>query len=167
MITEQRKLKAITSKVATLLIASSIFISCDKVQVKNYFIPKNFTGNVAVIYSKNSASCNEINNFKIPESGILKSNCRFEEGNFVINFYQGNSSDGYDTLFEELAGKKIDTTKNRIYFNRVLTFYDKENKEIFVSTFYIGKAKASDLGRDRFLFERKIENIALEKELLE
>ena len=58
-----------------------------------------------------------------------------------------------------------DTTKSIIFFNRVLTFNKPGSKEAYtISSFYVGKKKASDLGKDRFFFEKKLEEIVLGKE---
>lgn len=141
-----------------------LLVGCNNIRTKNYFIPQNFTGNVAVIFSNNKSPSEEVYNYTIPPDGILKEGYSFKEGNFKINFYQKNNLNSYDTLLEELPGKPIDTTKNRIYFNRVLTFTKGNGPETHVTTFYVGKVKASELEKDRFLFERKLEKIILGKE---
>jgi len=138
-----------------------LLFGCNEVRVKNYFIPQGYTGNVAVIFKNNKSSSEEVFNYTIPEDGILYTDYSFEKGRFKINFYQKNSLNRYDTLFEELPGKQIDTTKNRIYFNRVLTFSRGEKSGTDVTTFYVGKVKASELEKDRFLFERHLEKIIL------
>ena len=143
-----------------LTIAITVFYSCRQIPIKNYYIPKDFAGNVAIIYNGNlqKKSNKSIYNYVIPDSGILYVNELFKSGNYKINFYQKNQIAKFDTLFEELPSTKIDTNKNRIYFNRVLTF-NKQGRNIYVTTFYVGKAKGSELGKDRFLFEQSLERI--------
>lgn len=158
---EQQKLKTRTNKAIVSLLCLILFFGCNKIRLENYYIPQNFTGNVAVIYNNGKSLPEEIYNYTIPENGILYTDYHFKEGKFKINYLQKNSYNRYDTLFEELPGKQIDTTRNRIYFNRVLTFKKGNSQEVFVSTFYVGKAKSSDLEKDRFLFERHLEKIIL------
>lgn len=130
-------------------------------KVKNYFMPKGFEGNVAVIYS-NAHHQSDVYNYYIPENGILKTDYGFFEGNYRINFYQKNDVNGYDTLYEELPSKVYDSSKNRIYFNRVLTFQRLNSDTIYtVGTFYVGKKQALDLEKDRFLFEKRLEKMLL------
>jgi len=150
-------------KIITSIFSAVLLLGCNKIRVENYFIPQDFTGNVAVIYSNNKTTSKEVYNYVIQENGILKTNYSFVKGKFEINFYQTNNLNKYDTLYEELPGKQIDTTKNRIYFNRVLTFKKGSGQEVFVSAFYIGKEKSSALEKDRFLFERYLEKTILGK----
>lgn len=137
---------------------------CNKIRVKNYFLPKDFEGNVAIIYSNNGDGEQDIYNFYIPDNGILKTPYVFYKGDYKINFYQKNRRNEYDTLYEELPSTTFDTSKNRIYFNRVLTFKKHDSESIYtVSSFYVGKKNASELSKDRFLFEKKLEEIVLAK----
>jgi hypothetical protein len=156
----QLRLRKTTTKIVFLFLII-LAIGCNKIRVENYFIPQNFIGNVAIIYSNNKATSEDVYNYTIPQNGILNTDYTFKEGKFKINFFQKNNANQYDTLFEELPGNLIDTTKNRIYFNRVLTFKKGNSKEVLVSTFYVGKAKSSDLEKDRFLFERYLEKIII------
>lgn len=158
---EQLRLKRIRNKIITSLFCIIALLGCNEIRIENYFIPQNFTGNVAVIYSNNKSSSEDVYNYTIPQDGILKTDYSFKEGKFKINFFQKNNFNRYDTLYEELPGKQIDTTKNRIYFNRVLTFKKGNGQEVIVSTFYVGKVKSSDLEKDRFLFEQSLEKIIL------
>jgi hypothetical protein len=138
---------------------------CKDVRVENYYLPKNFEGNVAVIYSNNNTEKQEVYNYNIPDNGILKTSYKFYAGDYRINYYQKNELNEYDTLYERLSSSKLDTSKSSIYFNRVLTFNKYGSKNVYtVSTFYVGKKNVSDLAKDRFLFEKKIEEIVLAKE---
>jgi hypothetical protein len=157
----QQKLRKMKSKIIISMSLVILLFGCDKIRVKNYFIPQGFTGNVAVIFTNNKSSSEEVYNYTIPPDGILYTDYSFKKGRFKINFYQKNNLNGYDTLFEELPGKQIDITKNRIYFNRIMTFSKGEGSGTHVTTFYVGKVKASDLEKDRFLFERYLEKIVL------
>lgn len=151
-------------KLTLLLIAALLLSGCnEKLTVINYFIPKTFEGNVAIIYSKTDSGKKEVYNFTIPEDGLLKVPYRFYKGNYTQNYYQRNSNNGYDTLHVELPSFKIDTTKNRIYFNRILTFEKKGIEPIIVETFYVGREKAEALVKDRFFFENRLEEIVLDK----
>jgi len=136
----------------------------NKIRVKNYFLPEGFEGNVAIFYSNTGDEKKDVLDFYIPDSGILRTPYGFSEGDYRINFYQKNGQNGYDTLHEELASRGVDTNKNRIYFNRVLTFQKEGSKDVYtVSSFYVGKKAASDLTEERFFFERKLEKMVLEK----
>ena len=157
----QLRLKQMKSRFIALLFCSILFIGCSKIKIENYFIPKDFVGNVAIIYSDSKHNYEDVYNYFIPQDGILYTNYPFEKGNYIINFYQKNDLNKYDTLSEELPGRKLDTTKNRIYFCRVLTFRKGEGKETIVTTFYIGKVKSLELEKDRFLFERHLEKIII------
>ena len=157
----QQKLRKIKSRIIISISLVILLFGCVKIRVKNYFIPQDFTGNVAIIFSNNKSSSEEVYNYTIPPDGILYTDYSFKKGRFKINFYQKNTLNGYDTLFEELPGKKNDTTKNRIYFNRVMTFSKGGGAGTDVTTFYVGKVKASDLEENRFLFERHLEKIIL------
>lgn len=156
---EQLKLKGMMTKAVTFLSFIIFLCGCNKVRIENYYIPSNFIGNVAVIYGNNKSSVSkEIYNYEIPKSGILIVDRPFKEGDFAINFYQKNDLNKYDTLFEELPGKQIDTTKNRIYFNRVLTF-KRDDGDVIVTTFYVGKEKKEVVDKNRVMFERSLEKI--------
>ena len=135
-----------------------------KIRIENYFLPKVFEGNVAVIYTGSIKERQDVYDFNIPEDGILRTPYTFHEGDYKINYYQKNEYNGYDTLYEELPSKRIDTTKNRIYFNRVLSFEKYTSKGRYtVNTFYVGKKKTSELVKDRFFFEARLEKLLLEK----
>ena len=137
-----------------------LIISCNTLPVENYYIPKDFEGNIAIIYKKDGSKPDKIQSWKIPQDGILKTEHRFIEGNYVINYYQENSSNGYDTLNSYFTKK--DTTKNEIVFARILTFAKGNSKDIFTAnTFYVGKKKVEDLEKDRFFFEQKLEKMLL------
>ena len=88
---------------------------------------------------------------------------KFYKGDYIQNYYQRNENNEYDTLLVELTAFKIDTTKNRIYFNRILTFEKKGIEPIIVETFYVGKKKPAELMKDRFFFENRPEEIVLDK----
>ena len=78
----------------------------------------------------------------------------------MTNYYQKNSPNSYDTLRHDFTMK--DTTQNEIVFSRILTFTKYKSKDIFtVKTFYVGKRKVEDLEKDRFFFERKLEEMLL------
>ena len=60
-------------KLALLPIAALLLSGCnDKLTVINYFIPKTFEGNIAIIYSKTDSGKQEVYNFTIPDDGLLK-----------------------------------------------------------------------------------------------
>ncbi|NOT91207.1 MAG: hypothetical protein HOP05_05910 [Ferruginibacter sp.] len=133
-------------------------------KVINYFIPRDFTGNIAIIYNNDYHSCDEsLVNYQIPNDGILKVKCSFTDGAIISNYIQENSLGNYDTLDVENPVFKHDTSKNRIYFPRILSFSKGVSKEVYVKTFYIGKEKASNLEKDRFFFERRLEDLIITK----
>jgi len=139
-------------------------IGCKEIKVQNYYLPTDFTGNVAVIYSKEgifNPQRKEYNYF-VPACGVLCTGDAFKAGYFKINYYQRNNLNGYDTLFEEVPGVKLDTSKNRVFFTRVLTFRGEGDFDILVNTFYVGKARSSALEKNIFLFERKLEKMTVE-----
>ena len=136
--------------------------SCQTIRVENYYLPKDFEGNVAIIYNANGSKTNDPQNWTIPEDGILETNFKFTSGNYMTSYYQRNSTNSYDTLRYDFTIK--DTTKNEIVFSRILTFSKYNSKDIFtVKTFYVGKRKVEDLEKDRFFFERKLEKMLLGK----
>ncbi len=80
----------------------------------------------------------------IPVNGSLRTPYSFFAGDYWINFLQKNEKGDYDTLYEELPSTKIDTSKNRIYFNRILTFEKYKSKDAYtVNAFYVGKKKSA------------------------
>ena len=136
--------------------------SCDHTKYENYYLPKDFTGNVVVIYKNDGCTPKDINNLFIPTSGILYSPMKFVSGDYVVRYFQKRYSNYYDTLSEVLPGKIPDKTINQIIFPRVLSFekYQK-NGQYTVYTFYVGKETANDLAKDRFFFERQLEQLLL------
>jgi len=160
---ELSKLKEMI-KLRLILLSLVILQSCNrKLTVINYVIPEGFEGNVAIIYSKNNSAKLASYYFNIPEDGFLWVPHKFYRGDYLLNYYQKNKNNAYDTLFQELPTNKADTMKNRIYFARILTFEKKGTEPIIVETFYVGKKRASELVKDRFFFENKIEEIVLGK----
>lgn len=148
------------TKYFTIISLAFLFVSCNILQVQNYYIPKDFEGNVAIIYKKDGNKTNDPQNWEIPEDGILKTEHKFISGNYVMNYYQKNISNKYDTLNYQFTKK--DSTKNEIVFARILTFAKGNSKDIYtVKTFYVGKKKVEDLEKDRFFFERKLEKMLL------
>lgn len=158
------KLKSLI-KVASIFSCVLMIQACNNtIRTKNYFLPEGFEGNVAIIYSSTGNEKQDVLDFHIPDSGVLRTPYGFSEGNYRINFYQKNRQNSFDTLYEELPSRDVDSSKNRIYFNRILTFQRKGSEEIYtVGSFYVGKKAASDLVEDRLLFERKLEKMVLEK----
>jgi len=144
----------------TILLLVLLCCSCQTIRVENYFLPKGFEGNVAIIYKNDGNETRDPQTWTIPEDGILRTNYKFSSGNFITNYYQKNSSNSYDTLRYDFFIK--DTTRNEIVFPRILTFQKHNSKDIFtVNTFYVGKKKVEELAKDRFFFERKLEEMLL------
>jgi hypothetical protein len=152
--------KKMTNKIAIYFLCVALF-GCRRIQVENYFIPRDFKGNIAVIHNNTGRSSNGVYNYHIPQSGILTTDCCFEEGKYITNYYQKNSFDGFDTLMVEYPSTKLSTTKNRIYFYRVLTFKRNSGKEVYVSTFYVGNEPSYKLEKERIVFERFLESTIL------
>ncbi len=142
------------------IIVVIILLAACKTRVKNFYIPKDFDGNVAVIY-KNTTGKSSSQDYHIPDSGILQVEGTFEEGGVELNYYQENASGGYDTLREPFPSDKIDYTKSRIYFHRTLSYSTQGVGPVHVTAFYVGKKQAKDLVNDRIDFERKLEKLAL------
>ena len=89
---EQLKLKKMI-KLALLPIAALLLSGCnDKLTVINYFIPKTFEGNIAIIYSKTDSGKQEVYNFTIPDDGLLKVPYKFYKGDYIHNYYQRNEN---------------------------------------------------------------------------
>ena len=134
--------------------------SCQTRQIDNYYLPQDFEGNVAIIYKTDGGKTTNPQNWYIPNDGILRTKNKFIPGKYMTNYYQKNSSNTYDTLRYDYTIK--DTTNNEIVFPRILTFRRHDSKEVFtVETFYVGKKKVEELEKDRFVFERKLENMLL------
>lgn len=89
-------------KYVCILYCIAMIQACNKIRTKNYFLPKDFEGNVAIIYSNNDYSVQDTYDYIIPDNGILKTKFSFKEGDYRINFYQKNQHNGYDTLYEQL-----------------------------------------------------------------
>ena len=146
----------------TILLLLLLFGSCGTIRVENYYLPEGYEGNVAIIYKNDGNETNDPQNWTIPDDGILRTNYKFSAGKYVTNYYQKNSRNSYDTLRHDFTIK--DTTQNEIVFSRILTFSKYKSKDIFtVKTFYVGKRKVEDLEKDRFFFERKLEEMLLER----
>jgi hypothetical protein len=158
------KLKqAVISKLILMVVSGLFFSGCkEKLPVINYFIPQNFEGNVAIIYG-NADTCEQnVYNFIIPEDGLVRVPYVFCKGDYLQNYYQRNEKNKWDTLHVELPSTQIDTTKNRIYFNRILTFEKNGSDHTnIVETFYVGKKRGPELSSDRFFYEKKLEEIVL------
>jgi hypothetical protein len=159
---EQTKLEKMI-KLLLLTIVAILFFECNsKLAEINYYIPENFEGNIAIIYYGTNTE-KMIYNFTIPDHGLLKVPYKFYKGDYIQNYYQRNTNNVYDTLQVELPSSKLDTTKNRIYFSRILTFEKKGIEPVIVETFYVGRKKAVELVKDRFSFENKLEKIVFDK----
>jgi len=144
----------------TFLLLVLLCSSCQTIRVENYYLPKSFEGNVAIIYRNGGNETSDPQAWTIPDGGILLTSYKFSPGKFITNYYQRNSSNSYDTLRYDFSIK--DTTRNEIVFPRILTFQKYNSKDIFtVFTFYVGKKKVEELEKDRFFFERKLEEMLL------
>jgi len=140
-------------KINSLKVLIIIFLFCScKEKVCNYYLPKDFEGNVAVLYSKNGINSDTMN-FFIPDSGILKSKFSFYEGGIKNHYYQKNNFNSYNELLYINSPTKNSNVKG-VYFNRTITFYHGD-KKIFGTLFYVGK-KFDSTSKERFLFENKI-----------
>jgi len=129
-------------------------------RVENYYLPQGFEGNVAIIYKFDGKKTSDPQNWNIPTDGILRTEFKFSSGYYETNYFEKNKSNTYDTLRTYFKIK--DTTKNEIVFPRILTFSRHNSKDIFtVKTFYVGKRKVEELEKDRFFFERKLEEMLL------
>lgn len=132
------------------------------IPTKNFFLPKNFTGNVAVIYSNTNETVQQVYDFVIPDSGVLVSKHPFHKGYYVTNFLQNRDELLYDTLTQALPGEPNMNGKNRVFFYRILTFQRGDSGPKFtVATFYLGNKVDSMVIREKFFFERKLEEIIL------
>ena len=135
---------------------------CKGIKYENVYLPENFTGNVAIIYSNSGSLPKETNNLIIPASGILYSSTKFVAGNYITRYSQKNNRDSFDTLSELLPDRLPDSILNQIVFPRIMTFqkYHKE-PEYTVYTFYVGKKTANELSKIRLHFERELEKMLL------
>lgn len=141
-----------------------VFQSCAEIRVENYYLPKGFEGNVAVIYTTDGIRQEEANNWKIPGDGLLRTPYEYRAGNYYINYYQVNSDNKYDTLQDLTPGHTPNPNKNMIVFPRTLSFSTHENdKVVHVTTFYVGRKTANELEKDRFFFERRLGELLLKQ----
>jgi hypothetical protein len=146
----------------TFLVSLVGLYSCSDIKYENYFLPENFTGNVVVIYKNDGNTPKDTNNYLIPASGILYSSNKFVSGDFIIKYYQKRGNNVYDTLFELVPGKPANRQTNQIVFPRILTFQNYKSEPSYtVSTFYVGRKTANELAKDRFIFEKNLEELLL------
>lgn len=100
------------------------FDSCQNAVPAIYYLPKNFEGVFAVVYSQNQGSDKIIDGrhqYYIPENGILLTRAKFSDG-WRDDIFLMSSDKGYDTLKmympnKDNSGKKFDKAYYKNYTN--------------------------------------------------
>lgn len=117
-----------------MVLLTSLLNSCQNAEPATYYLPKNFDGTFAVVYSqKEDLDVNLINGrcqFYIPENGILLTKANFSDG-WRDDFFLMKTENGYDTLKmympnKDTTGKKFDEA----YYKN----YTKDSNEIAVNS---------------------------------
>lgn len=109
-------------KIIVSMLFLAFLISCQNAEPATYYLPKNFEGVFAIVYSQKTGSDKVINGrhqFYIPENGILLTKIEFSDG-WRDDIFLMNSNNGYDTLKMYLAnkdtsGKKFDEAYYKNY----------------------------------------------------
>jgi len=132
-----------------------VHIGC-KEKVYNYYLPENYEGNVAILYTNDRSNFDTVN-LTIPDSGILRTSIPYFDGAVKEFFYQKTNKGFFDTLnaYEPYIVKD---SQRRIFFNRTLTFVNRRDT-VYGVFFYVGRTFDSTLERDRFLFENRVSSL--------
>ncbi|MCU0352078.1 MAG: hypothetical protein MUF43_14820 [Flavobacterium sp.] len=121
-----------------LIICLLLLSSCFYKHVDNFYLPKNFTGHVAIIYKKGGQKLDRTQDYKIPTDGILWTNFERWSGNFEVNYFRENENGKYDKLFYRDFSK--DSLREEVYFLRLISFSKTGQVNPYeIVTFYFGK----------------------------
>ena len=149
-----------------LLVSLIVFISsCEIVTKHDFFIPQNFTGQVAIVYDSQNGIDPPVKNgrkqYIIPDSGIFFSKEHFQSGTLDDKFYTRNN----DSSVKELSFYQYqkDSTKNYIHFDRIENIVcatdDKKTKSFFIRFFYVGAKWDSASDQKRFFFTKRVRQL--------
>lgn len=99
----------------SLIFASIVFITYDRVQKESYIIPENFAGNFRVIYGEECGVLPSVVNDKriliIPNNGILIIKPKFEAGGIDHEYYFTDSA-GERKKINEISNKREINSKS-------------------------------------------------------
>ena len=136
--------------------------SCERVIRSDYFFPKDFSGEVAVIYnckdSKPPIYKGDRLQLFIPASGILKVGTPLMTGTADTRFFIRNDSGSYDTIYRHLDKENIEVSKKYIFFERVMFDSCIENKKTFTAVFF-NVGVSLDVDSVRTPFEQHVFNL--------
>ena len=111
-------------KIFCSILILSFLNGCQNAEPATYYLPKNFKGVFAIVYSQSQGSDTIINGrhqFYIPENGILLIKTKFSAG-WRDDIFLRTSNKGYDTLKmympnKDTTGKEFDETYYKNYTN--------------------------------------------------
>src|ERR1700744_1024787 len=139
-------------------VSSFIFIifvtSCNTIKT-DYYFPKGFTGDVALIYDCEGGQEVQIKNGRrqilIPDSGIVLLKAHFKEGPLDEKFYLKNEKGNFSEIYRYPLQKDTSDDNRHVYFERVTEVVGKgQNDKSFASMitfFYVGKGLELDTNR--------------------
>lgn len=139
-------------------------ISCNTLKT-DYYFPRGFVGNVAIVYDYESGKDVQIKNGRrqilIPGSGIIFLKTHFKEGQLDEKFYVKDKKDSFREVYQYTFQEDTCCDKKYIYFDRVVEFVGKgQNNKSFASMinfFYVGKSLKLDT--NRFFFENHVQKL--------
>ena len=141
-----------------------LFVSCSP-QRTDYYLPKGFTGDVAIIYDCKDGQDIQIKGGRkqiyIPDSGVVLLKSYFKDGGLEERFYQMSASDSPIEITQFHPGSDTCCGTSHIYFERLeeLDGIAQTNRvyESDVLMFYVGTDLKSDTNRLRF--ENRVKEI--------
>jgi len=139
-------------------------VSCSTLKT-DYYFPRGFIGDVAIVYDYEGGQDVKIKNGRrqilIPDSGIVLLKTHFKEGQLDEKFYVQDEKDSLREVYRYAFQKDTCCDKKYIYFERVVEFVGKgQNNKSFASMinfFYVGKSLKSDT--NRYSFENHVQKL--------
>ena len=151
-------------KYLRLYILLILFSNC-KVDRKDFYLPENFSGEVAVLYTDNGTKPpfkQGRQKIYIPDSAIVFLNEKYVEGEIDYKYYI-KTPRGFSELPEFIPGVETDNGKKYIYFARTMTInaanHASSQSSVFGHFFSVVQQLDSTASKNRFFFERKIEKM--------
>ena len=134
-----------------------LVISCNTLKT-DYYFPKGYTGDVAIVYGCEGGEQLTIKNGRrqivIPDSGICLLKTDFKEGQLDERFYVKDEKDSFREVQRYAFQKDTCCDKRYIFFERVVEFVgkDRSNKSFAskINLFYFGKSLKLDTNRNYF-----------------
>jgi hypothetical protein len=141
-----------------------LFVGCSP-QRTDYYLPKGFTGDVAIIYDCEDGQDIQIKDGRrqiyIPDSGVVLLKSHFKDGGLEERFYQMSASGSPIEITRFHSDSDTRRGANHIYFERLeeLDGMAQTNRvyESDVEFFYVGTEPESDTNVLRF--ENRVKEI--------